>query len=1068
MAKYCRSCGKPVADHAQYCRFCGARIAAPQTEPSASLSPGPPRRPSSWQNPKPKPKKSGNALNIVLTVFLVIQLAVAGFRYPGFLRRKPGEEGGKNSGIPTPPTLSDTPKPESPVKPGDLDPVDDKGLPPWPWTSDPVDETPVEGIHIHADANMLYEDTELKLTPVTEASDRIMEMNASLQENGQYMVYAYEMDAGLEEGTVLPGEYQVEIDLEAIEVPEELYENCRIVRLDDEGRMFEMDSEVNGKVISYSTDSNSIMAVVIVPGVTVGGALVITGLAIAGSALVYGWEVYQKQGWGGYCYADGQNEYGEYRVRWKMSHFDPDKEERVNHLAEMENAFRQKAQEDYDAENRIKTESRGSLYWLFHENKSVARRLDEMKQASEEYQTLLKEIEVPVQVQEVSKRIETAFHYLGYRESIKMPKHRVEFMIKPQDEDKPTNLGTAVNPYFAYSYVNLFIREPELMTDNTNNAVAFRDNLLLTITHELFHICQERYHLGGWTDINRFDEMTAVALETDAREYYEIYDQISTIPTTTESNNWCTLIVPIDSLETGHTGKNAGQMRHDFLQAQGYLLSRLIHYLREKTGKKVRIGKIMKARASWKKATTSDPLKYAFELREDEFDTFFRLWCRTNTSGFSESMNSDKEAEFYSVQNKEILLKDNTGEHASLYSPMRYAAGVRSFIVSDEKPAATLLVKDPKLKETYPETDLIALSDAAQATRDGFYLRPWIRKQDGKIMKVTHRFMELYGDPGKEKGDYSKGLGYTVYAVTAPKKPELAQLKTKLSVRLPKPAGAAADGFIDGMTIYVENESGKPYTMDVLKENLGKEQLLDLAFVQPEGKDTYELSVKIEEYVFSDRGEKLPMPQSEPAVIRIQPEDQETISTPMKLQYDSLCSYSSNQFNDAENVSYTLDSQPGGNTVTVSGDHVTISLSGVDWSAYGTYRRDPDSYINITQKRTAFTVSGVMETMNGDGSYNCRVTSAPGSVSAEYNIDMRMFDPRIEETTTSNDWKEFELTSIRAEDSRIKVRIEDGRVVYAEVTLSGTKKETRTQYTEDLDPVITEATRPGSIMVGLE
>ncbi|MBR2811155.1 MAG: zinc ribbon domain-containing protein [Solobacterium sp.] len=101
---FCPSCGKEISPNVSFCRYCGKKItgtagqmpekppAAPQEVP-AYMKPG--YRQQVQEERKEvrndvKPDKKGYGLSIFLVFTLLIQLCVAGFWYPGFLKGKGG------------------------------------------------------------------------------------------------------------------------------------------------------------------------------------------------------------------------------------------------------------------------------------------------------------------------------------------------------------------------------------------------------------------------------------------------------------------------------------------------------------------------------------------------------------------------------------------------------------------------------------------------------------------------------------------------------------------------------------------------------------------------------------------------------------------------------------------------------------------------------------------------------------------------------------------------------------------------------------------------------------------
>ncbi|MBQ1878214.1 MAG: hypothetical protein II161_05285, partial [Erysipelotrichaceae bacterium] len=147
------------------------------------------------------------------------------------------------------------PLPVNPVKPAEptpSEPVEPTGadwrttaremsdeiveLPAWPYDSPAVDFVPSEGIRITAEAGSLYDDTVITMAPVSEDSERLIQIAEEFKEIGEPLVAAWEVHAGLEEDEVLPGEYTVSIDLTTLGIDETLWPAIRLYRLSDDGK----------------------------------------------------------------------------------------------------------------------------------------------------------------------------------------------------------------------------------------------------------------------------------------------------------------------------------------------------------------------------------------------------------------------------------------------------------------------------------------------------------------------------------------------------------------------------------------------------------------------------------------------------------------------------------------------------------------------------------------------------------------------------------------------------------------------------------------------------------------
>ena len=1056
MTRYCRKCGAALRENSQFCPSCGAK------QGTESLSPGV-YSSDSGRNAKNEKKETGkpakkpgekntssgkSGLNLLLTIALMIEVCVAGFVSPGFLKKEKKDPG---SGLPT---VSAAPSADSAASAeDDMSKPEPTSYPEWPFKSDPVDETPMPGMHLTAAANVLYEDTKLTITPVTEMSEKAEELDQVLQEEGSYLFSLWETDAGLSPEEVLPGEYEVTLDLEKMGVPEILYEDIGIIRADDNNQITELDSVVKDGMLTYRSDANS----------TEGAVVIGLGIVVVIGGVVYHYKAEKKAKEGYYkgsdSSADGETKWGKFKVRWLMSDIDPEQDEKKERLLEMEEKFRQEAEEEFAAEDKVQKETYGSLYWMFNKNLSVAERIKKKKQTDKEYQELEKSIRIPEGIQGVLKRIESAFKFLGDRQSIKMPKHRVEFLIKPKDKDD--NLGGAQNTVFFKTYVDLIVPDADDLTSESLSSVTFRDNLLLTITHELFHVCQERYHyLGKVSDSNKFDEMTALVMEADAKDYYQLYDIITTDPKLTEYNYWSTMKNPMDSNSPGHTSKQSGgiteawQNDHKFLQNQGYLLSNFVQFLRERT-KYVSVGRIMMTRSRVLKPEISSILQSSFELTQKELDMYFRLWCMKNRARFKASIETDTQPEMALVQYESIPMSKNTGTHVSFNTGGPYAAPVRR-VRGPVEAAAFLVIPDANAGEEHPEVNLIPCENYTK-TKNGMYIEPVIRK-DGKAGFRNHSFIEIYGPEGK-KNAYGE-TGYTIWAVSAPDKPVLIQNKEALVVNLPSPAGAAKAGLIDGMKMTVRNDEGKSVDIDVKKEEFGTALNFELGRIKPEDRDSYDVTVILQEYVYDLGGSPLYMPASEPASLSVSPGDE--ISWNFKIKSDTFSNLSGSYLTldqtESDDAKWTCGPAPGGVSIRMRGDEVIAEFPGYTWSANGVDKKDPKMNASIEIGRDSFMVKAHVK-YRRDTSIECEITDPPSIIRGFANAHAVEKETAGEKVTYINAdsrnsyaWSDFDLyfDTLEFGSSILIIRFDQaGNAASATLTLNGTERIETTESVSD-------------------
>ena len=99
--------------------------------------------------------------------------------------------------------------------------------------SKPIDIEPMEGIRISAAPNALDRDRTFKVREATRAEWKQAEQIVPAYGGRPFLVL--DIDAGMGPQEILPGVYNVDIDLEELGVPEELWDRIGVFRVAGEG-----------------------------------------------------------------------------------------------------------------------------------------------------------------------------------------------------------------------------------------------------------------------------------------------------------------------------------------------------------------------------------------------------------------------------------------------------------------------------------------------------------------------------------------------------------------------------------------------------------------------------------------------------------------------------------------------------------------------------------------------------------------------------------------------------------------------------------------------------------------
>ncbi len=535
--------------------------------------------------------------------------------------------------------------------------------------------------------------------------------------------------------------------------------------------------------------------------------------------------------------------------------------------------------------------------------------------------------------------------------------------------------------------------------------------------------------------------MTAVMLEADARAYYQLYDHITTMPKQTEREYWCTLICPIDGTPYGHTGDNEKENRKEFLQSQGYLLSSLAEYIRDKTGIKIGAGDILKARSYLSKPTISGILMKAFSIPEDEFDMHFRLWCIDNRNRFKISIETDNQKAYKDPQYPVYELVPGSHVHFSFATQGKYSAPVRHVHTTKEL-CAMLMIPDADAGKMTS----FNLSPAGNVirTKKGTYEEPVIVPQTGLASNQDHCYIEIYGNTNsKTFGD----IGYTVWTIGAVLPPKLSSDDTHLFATLPELMDPEKEGLFDGMIITVKKEGGKEKEYAVEPKDFGKRVSIPLSAFRSTSQEACDLVVTVKECVLSNKDERLYMPESKPVSISIAAKEQNTRTADrLFLTTDNLTEYDE-QLMELEDADFTItwDPRPRNNSVTISGNKITVELGELNWQFKAVPVGFPNGATTFTYARKPLMLIGTTDNETGSGLY--RLSSDPGKLIGRHSSEGNAVYQNGDKVEYISEFLEDQklLEDIDMENSVISVSYENGEISMVNIQLIGTCTTKRTE-----------------------
>ncbi|MBR5341963.1 MAG: hypothetical protein IK151_08590 [Erysipelotrichaceae bacterium] len=893
---------------------------------------------------KKKDKSSKGGFTKFLILILVAVIAFTGFVKPGFFlkKKKPSENWyvptGGNSGNTANNTTNNY-----------------QELPEYSGNSKPFEVSPLDGITVRAEENAFNKDTTVSFTVLDDLPDQYAQLEKELEDEWLLPVCAWEVDAGLADDEVIPGVFEVEIDLEKLDIDPAYYPCLSVARVGDDGSFYEYAVSINDNKLTYQSRQNSATLLLI------GGVVIVYR-----GAQAFDYVNESKYFWSRKDYLKRfvevkkyQTPYGSYEMQWITKDIDPSVSDKIDRIHEIEDQCTKEAKEYGDTLEYTKK---------LDKNKQMMDYYKYLLESNEEYKTLKEQIKIPEAISETKKLIDIAYQYLAKEAHVRMPSGKVIYLARtdsnaPENKDK---LGLAEKLNFS-TIVSLWpvkgLRED-------------RDNFLLTITHETFHVCQERYRLsppvaGLLTDDQRYDEMVTMVLERDARQHYMNQGIMTSEPPLTDKLGWDTLRLPIDKEPSsdGTADKKTLKMK------EGYQLGDFVMYLQEQyKDHYVSPHQLMKARSYISQAGVSEPLMKAFGiLKEDEFDLYFRKWlisCRGRITEISTQCFNEGS---YFPKNW-IKVKKGESYHIPLEKDGSYLLSLRGFQKGDLGAVKGFLLFDDDFRKNHPSINLVPLTNGYVNIKNGAYF------DDISFLIIG----EIYGqiDSGE-----NMDVGYTMWIFQKTPSVTLSEQEETLSVQLPKTDGAAKAGVIEGYVLKI-CEGSKVLVEDTITKDKFEQAVSYAKSDLYKGKDLneqLEVTVTICEYVADNDGKKYLGVESDPVTITLGKENKnEKVYSNLYLYKDRLSEFDGDVIDSiAGKSNYTVGAWPKNNEVKINGKQVQVTLGALDWSASGYDEQDSNIKSGLQCIRDSVTLIGEYSGDYGDDFIYYKITQViPSTIRA--------------------------------------------------------------------------------------
>lgn len=486
----CKRCGKPLYDGYAYCVYCGA--------------------PSETGKPSAGRQSDRTPAILAATAFVLAVVLVLGLWRPGFLwglKERwdwPPSLGVSVGTVEEDTELAGLSAEEQVYKPATV-PV--SGTP-------ALSVSPADGITISAEKNALDRERTFTAEPLTESEMGTLFFNRSY--GAWTPVFAFEFDAGLQDDERLPGKLKVDLDLSKLGVEESLWPYLQVIRLGDDGTVMELPVSVTGKGISFETRQNCVEAITV-------------GLAIGIPVMAYierGQDGLRELYPNGIFYEAVSTELtkakAQYHVTYPKSMARTDSSElkalddRMRALivryglnpdiplldAAMEACEALSTNPEYQG-----VDIQGAAYRLMRKIVNDPEYLS-IQATFNDPEWQQKNL-WPDSVHNTVKALKDADDYLYGEREFRVPTHVIDVLVLDRWPHGAETLGVSKNLYTASPYIHINAAK-----------TADKQSLLLTLTHELFHVTQSGYVYFDDNNYLPFWEATAVLLEKEAFDYY--------------------------------------------------------------------------------------------------------------------------------------------------------------------------------------------------------------------------------------------------------------------------------------------------------------------------------------------------------------------------------------------------------------------------------------------------------------------------------------------------------------------------------------------------------------------
>ena len=573
--------------------------------------------------------------------------------------------------------------------------------------SSAIDITPDVGMHVTAPKNAFARETKITVTGV---SDKEFEaIDKTFKPAHVEPLLAYHLNAGLGDDEVMPGVYQVEFDLEKLDIPESLWSRLSCYRVAEDGKVTEFASVVKDGKLIYESAQNSVTVVGLLKwfgpwfakavGVKVGVYAAIVAPIYYGIFGVVRSKFMPKLPEESSSWIQVTDEWGKFTLYYDQQESEnqdasPKDKKGNSKMKQVEAKYKElevKAKQEY--ERRIDVAGKndnpswfGNIVQSHYQKEEAKKRisqddiLDELAMKDTELQLLLldKFFQTPESVNDVIDMQCLCNRYLCDKQELKKTWYRFDVFLAG---DKFMNEKSTDTMAYAMAYDGFFtficLRNSMLVGFNRGKYFYKKERvneMLVTMCHETFHLKQYHYIAStNFTKDDRLCEATAIILERQFADYLEAQglsdpnNRADLALTSCEGREWLswTLEKPLPAnSDDGDNPVSVAAGAGGLLNCDiGYMLGEFIQFLLDTKDSKVTLKKIWE-NYNYSLGFHGMLMKYFGFKSDSEFALAYENFCKKYMKEIvSEQAKADNKAYKRGLLDKPVAVSPRYSVH---------------------------------------------------------------------------------------------------------------------------------------------------------------------------------------------------------------------------------------------------------------------------------------------------------------------------------------------------------------------------------------------------------------------